>query len=116
MTPNFEQTDFERKLALMTPRIMTQQKENRQTPFPSFGRLAAAFLLGVFITYFAMQTHFTDSPEKTVHYSGTYRSAEPVFLLDEKVLSEFRQPIDICRLKVYYVPAEKTGGTGSPQH
>ncbi|MDR0703814.1 MAG: hypothetical protein LBF88_02385 [Planctomycetaceae bacterium] len=110
MNSDFEQidvepTDFEQKLALMTPRILPQQQTIRQYPLKSFGMLAIGFLLGVFATYVA--AFFPVTPENSVQYFDSFRHPQAVFVFDENLLSDFRRPIDSCRLKVHLVPAEK---------
>ncbi|GHT43031.1 hypothetical protein FACS189443_6610 [Planctomycetales bacterium] len=96
---NFEQ-GFEQKLASMTPRILVRLVKERcmnDMPLRSFGTIAASFLLGAGVMYFAMLPQ-ESATKPTANYTGSGITTRLV--LDDESLRKIHRPIDIAKLIV----------------
>jgi hypothetical protein len=92
-------TDFEQQLELMLPVMqMPSPKAVPSVRLQSFAKIAAGFLLGVFVTYYCMQ------PSDTAHRPQPQESFMLVF--DDTNIENFRRPADLLR-SVTRVPVPK---------
>jgi hypothetical protein len=91
-------TEFERQLQQMIPAMQNPTERQTSVRGYSFAKIAAGFLLGVFVTYYCMQ------PSDTVQRPAPQASYKLVF--DETNIDQLRRPADLFH-SIVRVPVQR---------